>query len=160
MTMIQLPFKSAKSLKNNCKRVQYLLTIKARSAFFPSLFFVHLFLRTTPNDFWTLWCKLVYVSLPKYFIFLFLSSLLSEYRIWIYVSFNFIHFSHVKLVLCGAYLKMVKECFRMRDMLQNDMKIRLLLSVLNRYLTRDSRSPKKKENHFDIIWSVTSLEIP
>ena len=153
MTMIQLPFKSAKSLKNNCKGVQYLLTIKARSAFFPSLFFVHLFLRTTPNDFWTLWCKLVYVSLPKYFIFLFLSSLLSEYRIWIYVSFNFIHFSHVKLVLW-------KECFRLRDMLQNDMEIRLLLAVLNRYLTRDSGSPKKKENHFDIIWSVTSLEIP
>ena len=55
---------------------------------------------------------------------------------------------------------MFKECFRMRDMLQNDMEIRLLLSVLNRYLTRDSRSPKKKENHFDIIWSVTPLEIP
>ena len=64
--------------------------------------------------------------------------------IWLFVicvSFNFVHFLYVKLVL-SVSLKRFQECLRM---FQNDLETRLLLSVLNCYLTCDSGTASKKE---------------
>ena len=56
------------------------------------------------NGFWTLrwYYKIVYINLPKQFIFLFLSSLLFDYLLSD-LLFKFVHFSQVKFVLNAFY---------------------------------------------------------
>ena len=68
-----------------------------------------------------------HTNLSSFFLFPTISTIR---LLLICVSFNFVQFSHVKLVLSTS-LTMFQECF---FMLQNDLVKRLLLSALNHHL--------------------------
>ena len=101
-------------------------------------YFVYLFLRTTPNGFFTL----RFTGKIIYFPFSFFST------IWFHVDrINFDYFSQVKLFFSES-LKMFQECF---CMFPNYLETRLLLFVLDHYFNLWQQKCNKKVICFNII---------
>ena len=102
-----------KSLQYNCKGVHFLMKMQARSTLFRIFilsFLVHLFLRTTFNGFWKWDTKYFTLAYQNTFYSFFSFSLIC--LLLICVNFNFVYFSHVKLVLSVCIFKNVSRMFQ------------------------------------------------